>query len=436
MQGKEKEFGKNDLDRFQPLADKTGATRSSAKRIAFFMFMGAAGIFILVMGAILTSEQTITGGTAPEALVQRPSTAGGKIIPPIELRQPDPEPEEDTSAAVPQPQQQTRPQIIFVPQPQQQPQVRRAVVPAYGRMPWISQARRTAHENRMNAASATTSVGGFGANSAPNAMANVDAVDSAMAGGSESLSSGMSMGMDTEGGSSSTNISAVDPNGWGRKDAFRNQPKPAEYSQNSVSEPISRLEVKAGTIIPCVLISGLNSDLPGNAVGQVSENVWDTVTGRYLLIPRGTRVIGNYDNQIAYGQNRALIVWNRIIFPDGTSLILDNLNASDQAGYAGLKGQVNKHLGSLLTSALLVSLIGAGVELAQPNRNNNNNNNNNNNRNVGDILSSRVATAIGEVMTQIIQRELQRQPTIRIKPGARFVMMVQRDMIFPKTWNR
>ena len=441
------------LDRFTPVSSQAAKmTRSSARRVALSIFMGGTALFAVVMGAIMTSEQVISGGAAPADVVQA-STNSNSVIPPIELRQPDPEPEEEEDLRVSQalvqaqqaqPSPQTQPQIIYVPQPTPQPRQlqrspNRAVVSAYGRMPWVSSQRRAAHDTRISAAASTTAISSFGngssASSSP--MAEVDAIDASLSGGSSSTS-GMNMNMDMDMSSGSSTVTAMsDPNGWERKDAFLNQSALNEYSRYTVSFPRSNLEIKAGTVIPCVLISGINSDLPGDAVGQVSENVWDTVSGRYLLIPRGSRVIGTYDNQVTYGQNRALIIWSRIIFPDGSSLLLDNLKGMDQSGYAGLKGQVNKHTASLITSALLVSLIGAGVEIVNNHNNdNNNNNNNNNNRSVGNILSERVASSIAEVLSQIIQREVQRQPTIKIKPGARFVVMAQHDIIFPRVWRR
>ena len=96
-------------------------------------------------------------------------------------------------------------------------------------------------------------------------------------------------------------------------------------------------------------------------IAQVSENVWDTAMGRYLLIPRDSRLIGIYDNQISYGQSRVLVMWNRLIFPDGSSLVLDKLKGADQSGYSGFKGAVNHHWGPIISSALLVSLLGADV---------------------------------------------------------------------------
>ena len=165
-------------------------------------------------------------------------------------------------------------------------------------------------------------------------------------------------------------------------------------------------------------------------IAQVSENVWDSATGRYLLIPRGSCLIGTYDNQISYGQSRVLVLWSRLIFPDGSSLVLDNLKGADQSGYSGFKGSVNRHWGPIISSALLVSLLGAGVEIAAPT--------NNNNRDKNDprsILAENAATAVAEAIAQIIQREANRQPTIKIKPGYRFLIFVQHDIIFPRVWR-
>ena len=224
-------------------------------------------------------------------------------------------------------------------------------------------------------------------------------------------------------------------NGWMRKEAFLRKALPAEYSQHTRVFPVSAYELKAGALLPCVLISGLNSDLPGNLIAHVSENVWDTATGHYLLIPRGSRLIGTYDNQIAYGQSRALVIWSRLIFPDGSSLLLDNLQGSDQGGYSGFKARVDRHWGTLITSALMVSLLGAGVELASDRSRNNNNNNNNNNRSVGDIFAERAANAISQALTQIINKNMNRQPTLTVRPGYRFTVFVQHDILFPRVWS-
>ena len=455
----ENEKENNGLD-FTPSGNASEKlSRSSSKRIALFMFMGAGAVFMLVTAAIMGSDQMITGGKPPENVIL-PSTRASQVIPSLELRQPDPEPKteededltsskafEEANRNLPSlPAEQTKPRIIFMPAPAQTRSEKRSSVPAYNRgrngNNYISAGRREAQNQRMQAAMSQTSVQAFGGGADPNAntasnMAGVDAVDASLNSSGSGMDMSMNMG-DMSGSSSFSDTTAMsDPNGWSRKEAFANQGSVAgqEYTKHNVMFQRSVFELKAGTVIPCVLISGLNSDLPGNAIAQVSENVWDTATGRYLLIPRGSRLVGNYDNQITYGQNRALVIWNRLIFPDGSSLTLDKLKGADQSGYAGFKGQVNKHWASLITSALLVSLIGAGVELAEPN-NNNNNNNNNNRKNVGNILSERVATSIADALTQIVQREVQRQPTIKVKPGYRFMIMAQKDIVFPGSWRR
>ena len=434
------------LDRFRP-SGNTKVKKSISKRVAAFVFVGAGAAFAMIMLAIAGSEQIVNSSAPPKEIVEPSSSRG--IIPPIELRQPEPEPEEEeeeenytNSPSTVQPQIQSNMPTVVLPQMQppvvQQP-VRTTVMPAYGRRetrrPYVTMSRRTAQEARLQAASAPTTVsnfGGGGGQTAANGMAGVEALDAAMDTSSSSNSNMMDMGT-----SGTSNVTAMsDPNGWSRKDAFLNQALPNEYSRNSVIFQRSDFELKAGTIIPCVLISGMNSDLPGNAIAQVSENVWDTATGKYLLIPRGSRLIGTYDNQVTYGQNRALVIWSRLIFPDGSSLTLDNLKGSDQSGYAGFKGQVNNHWSSIISAALLVSLVGAGAQAVQDDSNNNNNNNNSNRRSFGDVLSERVATSIADAMTQIIQRNVQRQPTLKIKPGYRFTIFVQHDIVFPGSWRR
>ena len=148
-----------------------------------------------------------------------------------------------------------------------------------------------------------------------------------------------------------------------------------------------------------------------------------------MLIPRGSRLIGTYDNQVAYAQTRVLVMWNRLIFPDGSSLVLDNLKGADQSEYSGFKGAVNRHWGSIISSALFVSLLGAGVELAAPTDNSNRDKND-----PRSILAENAASAVAEAIAQIIQREANRQPTIKIKPGYRFLIFVQHDIIFLRIW--
>ena len=336
--------------------------------------------------SILNSGGGLNGSNAPVNLFE--ASRGAQSISLPRPKPPEPEP-------VPVP-----------PPPAPKPQ---KVRPAYVPVPRISDLRKQKQEQRLLAASAPTSIQAFRDQaSSPQTGNNSDTLAEV----SRLLSnSSVNNSVQTANGTPFTpqQNNRPDPNGWDRKEAFTKQDLPEEYSKFSIVSPRSAFELKSGTLLPCVLISGLNSDLPGNMIAQVSENVWDTATGRYLLIPRGSRLIGTYDNQISYGQSRVLVMWNRLIFPDGASLVLDNLKGADQSGYSGFKGAVNRHWGSIISSALFVSLLGAGVELAAPTN--------------------------AEAIAQIIQREANRQPTIKIKPGYRFMIFVQHDIIFPRVWR-
>ena len=397
-------------DRFEPSAQqKAKQGKSASKRIAIFVFIGAGIVFTLVALSILNAGQKFNGSNAPVNLFE--ASTGARSI-----SLPRPKPAEPEPVPIPEP--------VPAPKPQK-------ARPAYVPVPKVSDLRKQKQEKRLIAANAPTSVQAF-RDSTNNGMASQTSANSdTLAEVSRLLSNApvnapMMDGMPFAPQQNSNS----DPNGWNRKDAFTKQELPEEYSKFSVISPRSALELKSGTLLPCVLISGLNSDLPGNMIAQISENVWDTATGRYLLIPRGSRLIGTYDNQVAYGQSRVLVMWSRLIFPDGSSLVLDNLKGADQSGYSGFKGAVNRHWGSIISSALLVSLLGAGVELAAPT-----NNGNRDNDDPRSILAENAASAVAEAMSQIIQREANRQPTIKIKPGYRFIVFVQHDIIFPRVWK-
>ncbi len=397
-------------DRFEPSAQqKAKQGKSASKRIAIFVFIGAGIIFTLVALSILNAGQKFNGSNAPMNLFE--ASTGAQSISLPRPKPPEPEP------------------MLTPPTPTPQP---KKVRPAYVPMPRVSDLRKQKQEKRLIAANAPTSIQAFRDNTNSCANSQTSANSDTLAEVSRLLSNAPVNTAQTMDGTpfmpQQSNNS--DPNGWNRKDAFTKQELPEQYSKYSVISPQSLFELKSGTLLPCVLISGLNSDLPGNMIAQISENVWDTATGKYLLIPRGSRVIGTYDNQISYGQSRVLVMWSRLIFPDGSSLVLDNLKGADQSGYSGFKGAVNRHWGSIISSALLVSLLGAGVELAAPT--------NNDRRDTNDprsILAENAASAVAEAISQIIQREANRQPTIKIKPGYRFMIFVQHDIIFPRVWK-
>lgn len=198
-----------------------------------------------------------------------------------------------------------------------------------------------------------------------------------------------------------------------------------EPSVNSgrVTDPAGRYVVSAGSTIAAALITGLSSDLPGQVVAQVTEDVFDSVSGRTRLVPQGTRLIGVYDARVTYGQSRALVVWTRMIFPDGRSIDLDRLTGTDAAGQSGFADRINNHTGKLLMAGLLSTLFGVGANAAT----------------VGGGDNSDIAYAIRESAgrsvenagDKIVSRQLDVQPTITIRPGARVRVLVSRDLVLP-----
>lgn len=212
---------------------------------------------------------------------------------------------------------------------------------------------------------------------------------------------------------------ANDPNAQGRKVDFVTSLDPQGDVNPHVLTPLSSpYTLSAGSVIAASLITGLRSDLPGLVTAQVTENVYDSATGRILLIPQGARLIGSYDSVVAFGQKRALIVWQRIIMPDGSSLRIDNVPAADPSGYAGLQDTVDVHTWQLLKGVALSTLLGVGSELALSGQ--------------SDLVQAiRMSTqeTVSRAGDQITQRNLGIQPTITIRPGAPVRLVVYRDLI-------
>ena len=190
------------------------------------------------------------------------------------------------------------------------------------------------------------------------------------------------------------------------------------YVKASLQAPKSPYEVKAGTIIPTVLLTGINSDLPGMITAQVREQVFDTTTGKYLLIPQGTKVIGKYDSNVSYGQERALVVWSRLIFPNGYSIDLSGMPGVDSGGYAGYSDQVDNHYGKLIGGVILSSLLAGTAESVNYD---------------SDSFSGAFARKSGEEINRagqaITRKNLNIQPTIKIRPGYSVNIMVNKDLI-------
>ncbi len=203
---------------------------------------------------------------------------------------------------------------------------------------------------------------------------------------------------------------------------------PADYLRASVRKPVSPYEMKAGTIIPAVMLTAINSDLPGQVTGQVRENVYDSDTGEHLLIPQGTRLVGLYDHHIAYGQQRVLITWKRLILPDGSSLSLrDGMPGADAGGAAGFNDQVNNHYLRIFGHALLMSAISAGVQLSQVPQYGQNFQG----PTAGNVLGGAVGQQLGSATSEVLRRGMNVSPTLEIRPGFAFNVMVTQDVIFP-----
>ena len=190
-------------------------------------------------------------------------------------------------------------------------------------------------------------------------------------------------------------------------------------SPDRIEDPASPYVLQAGAVIPAALLTGLRSDLPGLVTAQVTEDVYDSPTGKFLLIPQGARLIGQYDAQIAFGQTRALLVWNRLIMPNGRSIVLERAPGADPEGYAGLEDQVDNHWGMLFEGAVLSTLLSIGSEAGA----------NNNENALIQALRQGSSQGFSQVGEQVVGRSLNVQPTITIRPGFPVRVIVNRDLV-------
>ena len=214
-----------------------------------------------------------------------------------------------------------------------------------------------------------------------------------------------------------------DPNGQARKAEFvSTTDKAGDVNPHAVTPRPSPFTLSAGSVISASLITGLRSDLPGLVTAQVTERVFDTATGGILLIPQGARLIGAYDSVVAFGQRRALVVWQRIIFPDGSSIRLDNAPATDPSGYAGLADKVDFHTWALLKGVVLSTLLGVGSELQFTGESD-----------LVQAVRQSTQQSVSRAGDQLTSRNLQVQPTITIRPGAPVRLLVHHDLIL-KPW--
>lgn len=211
-----------------------------------------------------------------------------------------------------------------------------------------------------------------------------------------------------------------DQNDQQRKLDFLNQPADRNvYNGHALQTPVSPYEILAGTVISASLITGINSDLPGEVLAQVTDNIFDTVTGRTLLIPQGSKLIGTYDSVVAFGQSRALVIWQRIVMPDGSSIVIDNLPATDTAGYSGLADEVDYHTWRLLEGVGLSTLLGTGSQITFGNSRSD----------LVQAIRESTQESVNQAGQRITERNLNIQPTITVRPGWPVDVVVHKDLV-------
>lgn len=230
------------------------------------------------------------------------------------------------------------------------------------------------------------------------------------------------------------NLGAINPQNTGlglesgtNKDVqgqqFLSQKKDNGYLKYVKQKPLSTYEIKAGWNIPAILITGVNSDLPGQILAQVTQNVYDSATGKYLLIPQGTKVVGAYSSNIIYGQSRLLVAWNKLIFPNGDTLNLDGMQGTSQDGYTGFEDQVDNHYFRIFGSAFLLSSISAGIALSD------NSDTNSEKETASDKAIVQAIQQMGQVASEMIRKNMNISPTLKIRPGYKFNIFITKDII-------
>lgn len=216
-----------------------------------------------------------------------------------------------------------------------------------------------------------------------------------------------------------------DPNGQQRKADFVGATdRTSDINPHALVASPSPYTLMAGSLISASLITGLDSDLPGLVIAQVTENAYDSVTGRILLVPQGSRLVGSYDSVVAFGQKRALVVWQRIILPDGASVRIDNVPATDTGGYARLSDKVDVHTWQLLKGVALSTLLGVGTQLSFGS-------------NESDLIRAIRESAQqsgSRAGDQLVTRNLNIQPTIRVRPGWPLRVVVHKDIVL-RPWQ-
>lgn len=204
------------------------------------------------------------------------------------------------------------------------------------------------------------------------------------------------------------------------------------YLNSELIKPKTPYLVQAGSIIPAVMISGLNSDISGQIVAQVRENVYDSISGKYLLVPQGSKLVGQFSNQVAYGQDRIAVAWQRVIYPNGYSISLKGIPGSDVAGFSGFYDQVDNHYWRIFGASFVMGVITAGMQYSQNNTNSNVQSGGygftNPNPTVGQTVAGSLGQQLGSTGMMITQKNLNIAPTITIRQGYKFTIMMTADV--------
>lgn len=223
---------------------------------------------------------------------------------------------------------------------------------------------------------------------------------------------------------SRTTAAPLDPgsllNMQDRKVAFVSGPADRNtVSPDRLENSASRYVIQAGSVIPAALITGIRSDLPGEVTAQVTESVYDSPTGRYLLIPQGSKLVGAYDSQVSFGQDRLLLVWNRLLLPDGRSVVLERQPGADPQGFIGLQDEVDQHWDRLAMGAVLSTVLGIGSQSGSTN----------NDSSIATALRQGSGNSLNQTGEQLVQRNMNIQPTLTIRPGFPVRVIISRDVV-------
>jgi type IV secretion system protein TrbI len=216
----------------------------------------------------------------------------------------------------------------------------------------------------------------------------------------------------------------LDPNSLSTYSGEKNRWKLA----NRVEKPASKYVLQTGWLIPALMISGMESQLPGSIIAQVSQNVYDSPTGKFLLIPQGTRLFGEYANSISFGQSRIFVAWQRLIFPNGNTFDIGAFPGADGQGEAGFHDQVNSHLLTIFGSAILMSAISGATALSQPQQTFSNA------PNLQSTLSAALGQQLGAATTSLLEKNLSVPPTLKIRQGYSFNVVAVKDLVFDRPY--